>query len=47
MEGIFNDVQSVLKPIEVRNPYAEQLRIPKTCFKPLRTIINIVSNRGR
>ena len=33
----FKDVQSVLKPIEVRNPYAEQLRIPKTCFKPLRT----------
>ena len=33
----FKDVQSVLKPIAVRNPYAEQLRIPKTCFKPLRT----------
>jgi len=33
----FKDVQSVLKAIEVRNPYAEQLRIPKTCFKPLRT----------
>ena len=31
------DVQSVLKPISVRNPYAEQLHIPETVFKPLRT----------
>lgn len=31
------DVQSVLKPITVRNPYAEQLHIPDTVFKPLRT----------
>ena len=31
------DVQSVLHPIAVRNPYAEQLQIPETVFKPLRT----------
>ncbi|MCG8341073.1 MAG: hypothetical protein MI674_07445 [Cytophagales bacterium] len=31
------DVQSVLKPIAVRNPYAEHLHIPQTVFKPLRT----------
>lgn len=31
------DVQSVLKPIAVRNPYAEELHIPETVFKPLRT----------
>ena len=33
----FKDVQSVLKPVAVRNPYAEDLRIPSSCFKPLRT----------
>ena len=31
------DVQAVLKPVKVRNPYAEQLVLPKTVFKPLRT----------
>ena len=31
------DVQSVLKPIAVRNPYAEALHLPPTVFKPLRT----------
>lgn len=33
----FKDVQSVLQPIKVRNPYATQLIIPDTVFKPLRT----------
>ena len=36
-KDFFKDMQSVLKPIAVRNPYAEKLRIPKACFKPLRT----------
>ncbi len=31
------DVQSVLEPVKVRNPYAPQLQIPETIFKPLRT----------
>lgn len=31
------DVQSVLQPIAVRNPYAEQLHLPESVFKPLRT----------
>jgi DNA primase (bacterial type) len=34
---LLQDVQRVLKPIRVINPFAEQLRIPPTCFKPLRT----------
>jgi DNA primase catalytic core len=33
----FKDMQSVLKPIKVRNPYAEYLVIPEHVFKPLRT----------
>ena len=33
----FKDIQSVLKPVKVRNPYAEQLKIPDYIFKPLRT----------
>ena len=37
LREFFKDVQRVLRPIKVRNPYAEDLRIPETCFKPLRT----------
>ena len=33
----FKDMQTVLKPIKVRNPYAEMLKIPEHVFKPLRT----------
>ena len=31
------DVQSLLGPITIRNPYAEDLHLPETVFKPLRT----------
>jgi len=31
------NVQRVLEPVKVINPYAEYLRIPGQCFKPLRT----------
>ena len=34
---LLRDVQSVLKPVKVRNPYAEQLKLPDYIFKPLRT----------
>ena len=37
VKEFFKDVQSVLRPIKVRNPYAPQLIIPETVFKPLRT----------
>ncbi len=30
-------LQRVLEPVKVINPYAESLRIPNRCFKPLRT----------
>lgn len=33
----FKDMQTVLRPIKVRNPYAEYLIIPEHVFKPLRT----------
>ncbi|MGH1339800.1 MAG: toprim domain-containing protein [Aureispira sp.] len=33
----FKDVQTLLKPIKVVNPYAEQLALPSRVFKPLRT----------
>jgi predicted transcriptional regulator len=35
--GFFKDMQTILKPIKVRNPYAEYLVIPEHVFKPLRT----------
>jgi len=37
LKEFFKDIQSVLKPIRVRNPYAEYLQIPDEVFKPLRT----------
>ncbi len=37
------DVQSVLKPIKVKNPYAKQLVIPEVVFKPLRTNAHYLS----
>lgn len=37
MKEFFKDMQTVLKPIKVRNPYAEILKLPEYIFKPLRT----------
>lgn len=34
---LLQDVQRMLRPIRVINPYAEELRIPEICFKKLRT----------
>ena len=33
----FKDMQRILQPIQVRNPFAEMLRIPEEVFKPRRT----------
>ena len=33
----FKDMQCLLKPVKVVNPYAEQLKIPQEVFKPLRS----------
>ena len=33
----FQNMQRILRPITVRNPFAEQLKIPKEVFKPRRT----------
>lgn len=35
--NLLRNVQRVLQPVKVINPYAEELRIPEECFKPLRT----------
>ena len=37
MREFMQDVQSVLRPIKVINPFAEMLSIPQSVFKPLRT----------
>jgi hypothetical protein len=37
LKELFKDMQSLLKPIAVKNPYAKQLKIPQEVFKPLRT----------
>ena len=37
LKEFFKDMQTVLKPIKVRNPYAEMLKLPEHVFKPLRT----------
>lgn len=37
IKELFKDMQSLLKPIAVKNPYAQQLKIPQEVFKPLRS----------
>jgi predicted transcriptional regulator len=37
IKEFFKDMQSLLRPIAVRNPYAEMLKLPEYIFKPLRT----------
>jgi DNA primase len=37
LKEFFKDMQTVLKPINIRNPYAEELKLPEYVFKPLRT----------
>ncbi len=37
IKEFFKDVQSILKPIKIINPYAPKLIIPEEVFKPLRT----------
>ncbi|MFW6224060.1 MAG: CHC2 zinc finger domain-containing protein [Bacteroidota bacterium] len=37
LKEFFKDMQTVLKPIKVRNPYAQLLKLPQYVFKPLRT----------
>lgn len=37
LKELFKDMQTILKPIKVRNPYAEHLKLPEYIFKPLRT----------
>jgi DNA primase len=37
IKEFLRDIQALYRPIAIRNPYAEQLRIPATVFKPLRT----------
>jgi len=37
LKELFKDMQSILLPVPVRNPYAEHLQLPEYVFKPLRT----------
>jgi DNA primase len=37
LKEFFKDMQTVLRPIKVRNPFAELLKLPEHVFKPLRT----------
>jgi DNA primase len=37
LKEFFRDIQTILKRIKVRNPYAEFLKIPEQVLKPLRT----------
>ena len=43
VKELFLDIQTVLKPIAVRNPFAEQLKIPESVFKPLRTNVHYLA----
>lgn len=43
LKEFFKDMQTVLKPIAVRNPFAEQLKLPEYIFKPLRTNVHYLA----
>jgi len=43
VKELFKDMQSVLKPISVRNPYAELLKLPGHVFKPLRSNVHYLA----
>lgn len=43
IKSFFKDIQSILQPIAVKNPYATQLAIPDSVFKPLRTNAHYLS----
>jgi DNA primase len=43
LKEAFKDMQSVLSPISVRNPFAELLRLPEHVFKPLRTNVHYLA----
>ncbi len=43
VKEFLKDVQSILKPIKVVNPYAPKLIIPEKVFKPLRTNTHYLS----
>ncbi|WP_315814178.1 hypothetical protein [Paraflavitalea speifideaquila] len=37
VKQFLQDVQRVLRPVAVRNPYAEDIQLPVSVFKPRRT----------
>jgi predicted transcriptional regulator len=37
LKELFRDMQTLIRPIRIRNPFAEELKIPDHIFKPLRT----------
>lgn len=43
IKRFLQDVQLMLSPVAVRNPYATKLNIPETVFKPLRTNTHYLS----
>jgi DNA primase len=42
-KGQLRNMQRLLKPIAVRNPYASMIQLPKSVFKPRRTMILLLS----
>jgi len=43
LKEFFKDMQTVLKPLRVRNPFAEYLKLPEYVFKPLRTNLHYLA----
>jgi hypothetical protein len=37
VQELLKNTQRVLQPVQIRNPFAEQLKIPNEVFKPRRT----------
>jgi DNA primase len=40
---LLKNVQRILRPIKIRNPYAQQINLPESVFKPRRTMLLLLS----
>ncbi|MBS1556573.1 MAG: toprim domain-containing protein [Bacteroidetes bacterium] len=40
---LLKNVQRLLRPIKIRNPYAQQINLPESVFKPRRTMLLLLS----
>jgi DNA primase len=43
VKELLKNIQRLLRPIKIRNPYAQQINLPESVFKPRRTMLLLLS----